>query len=55
MLTEDGRSRSAVIREALLELYHQRLRVQAEEVAADDADLREMRAVQADMEPLRAW
>jgi Arc/MetJ-type ribon-helix-helix transcriptional regulator len=55
VLTEDGRSRSAVIREALLELYHQRLRVQAEKVAADDADLREMRAVQADMEPLRAW
>lgn len=55
VLTEGGRSRSAVIREALLELYHQRLRAQAEDVAADDADLQEMRTVQAEMEPLRAW
>jgi hypothetical protein len=55
LLTEGGRSRSAVIREGLLELYRKRIREQAEAVVSDPDDLAEMRAIQADLEPLRAW
>ncbi|MGH3655927.1 MAG: hypothetical protein ACRDUA_04665 [Micromonosporaceae bacterium] len=58
-LTEDGRSQSAVIREAILAAHRarqsERLRAEAEELAADPDDRAEMRNVRADMESLRAW
>lgn len=54
-----GRSRSAVIRDAIRDAERQAvLRLaarQAAEVAADEADRAEMAAVAADLEALRAW
>jgi predicted transcriptional regulator len=53
------RNRSAVIREAIIsaarEHRRNRLREEAEQLAADPDDAAEMRAVQSDMESLRAW
>ncbi|MQA85808.1 MAG: hypothetical protein GEV03_14605 [Streptosporangiales bacterium] len=58
-LTADGRSQSAAVREAILFAHRahraERLRAEAEAIAADPEDRAEMRAVQADMESLRAW
>lgn len=54
----DG-DRSQVIRDAILTAWRareaERLRAEAEALAADDADRAEARAVLADMESLRAW
>jgi predicted transcriptional regulator len=53
------RDRSQVIREAILSAWHrrraERLRAEAEALAADPNDRAEARAVLADMESLRAW
>lgn len=60
-LLTDGqpRRRSRAIRDALLQVYHQRqaeqLRDESATLAADPTDAAEARAVLADMEPLRAW
>ncbi len=58
-LTADGTSRSEVVRAALLEAARARLRAELEaearSLAADEDDVAEARAVQADLEPLRAW
>lgn len=57
LLTEGGRSRSDVIREALLEAARRRrselLRADAEAAAADPADLAEAKAVLELMESMR--
>jgi Arc/MetJ-type ribon-helix-helix transcriptional regulator len=57
LLTEGGRSRSDVIREALLEAARRRrselLRADAEAAAADPADLAEAKAVLQLMESMR--
>lgn len=57
-LTADGRSASSAIRDALLSAARQqradRLRAEAEALAADPADVAEARAVLADMAALRA-
>lgn len=55
VLSEGGISRSELIRRALLAFYHDRIRAEAAAVAADPDDLAEARAIQADLEPLRAW
>ena len=58
-LTEDGRSQSAAIRDAILAAYRAqraaRLRAEAESIAGDPDDRAEVRRVQAEMESLRAW
>ncbi|MEV6343534.1 hypothetical protein [Actinoplanes sp. NPDC051851] len=58
-LTTADRDRSQVIREAILATWRarqaERLRAEAEAVAADPDDVAEARAVLADMEELRAW
>jgi predicted transcriptional regulator len=58
-LTSEGRSQSAVIREAIIAAWvtrrRARLRAEAEALASDPDDVAEMRAVQADLESLRAW
>lgn len=58
-LTSDGRSRSEAVRAAVLDAARARIREQIEAearaLAEDPADLAEARAVQADLEPLRAW
>jgi hypothetical protein len=58
-LTADGTSRSAAIRTALLTAYRQRRierqRAEAERLANDPDDRAEMRAIQEEMESLRAW
>jgi Arc/MetJ-type ribon-helix-helix transcriptional regulator len=58
-LTEDGTSRSGAIRDALLLAYRQRRirrqRAEAERLAKDPRDRAEMRAIQEEMESLRAW
>ncbi len=58
-LASEGQSRSVVIREAILaaarEHRRARLRAEAERLAADPEDVAEARAVQADLESLRAW
>jgi hypothetical protein len=58
-LTADGTSTSVAIREALISAARaraqQRLRAEAIALAADPDDVAEMRRVQTDMEPLRAW
>ncbi|MFP5255707.1 MAG: ribbon-helix-helix protein, CopG family [Acidimicrobiia bacterium] len=58
-LTADGTSRSQAVREALLDAARARIRAElvaeARALAEDPADLAEARAVQADLEPLRAW
>jgi Arc/MetJ-type ribon-helix-helix transcriptional regulator len=58
-LTADGRSRSEAVRAAVLDAARARIREQVEAearaLAEDPDDLAEARAVQADLEPLRAW
>jgi predicted transcriptional regulator len=58
-LTSGDRDRSQVIREAILAAWRtrqaDRLRAEAESVAADPQDVSEARSVLADMESLRAW
>ncbi|RZS31330.1 hypothetical protein EV193_11419 [Herbihabitans rhizosphaerae] len=58
-LTADGRSVSAAIRDAVLDAARAKraeaLRAEALALAADPDDVAEMRAVRADLEPLRAW
>jgi Arc/MetJ-type ribon-helix-helix transcriptional regulator len=58
-LTADGTSRSAAIRDALLTAYRQRRikrqRAEAERLSNDPDDRAEMRAIQEEMEALRAW
>jgi predicted transcriptional regulator len=58
-LTSGDRDRSQVIREAILEAWRirqaDRLRAEAEAVAADPEDVAEAHSVLADMESLRAW
>lgn len=59
VLTRDGRSRSEVIREAVLAAYRReaaaRLRAEAEATAADPVDLAEVRAIRAEMDLDGAW
>lgn len=58
-LLRDETSQTQVIKDALIRAAREhrraRLRRQARALAADPVDLAEMRAVQEDMEPLRAW
>jgi predicted transcriptional regulator len=58
-LTSGDRDRSQVIREAILAAWRlrqaERLRAEAEAVAADPDDVTEARSVLSDMESLRAW
>jgi hypothetical protein len=58
-LTADGSTRSQAVRAALLDAARARIRRQVEEesraLATDPEDLAEARAVQSDMEALRAW
>jgi hypothetical protein len=58
-LMSDGSDRSQAIRDAIITAQrlreHDRLRAEAERLAADDADVAEARSVLADMETLRAW
>lgn len=58
-LTADGSTRSQAVRAAVLDAARARIRRQVEEesraLASDPEDLAEARAVQADMEALRAW
>ena len=58
-LTSGARDRSQVIREAILAAWRvrqaDRLRAEAESVAADPQDVAEAHSVLADMESLRAW
>ena len=58
-LTSGDRDRSQVIRDAILAAWRirqaERLRAEAEAVAADPNDVAEARSVLADMESLRAW
>jgi Arc/MetJ-type ribon-helix-helix transcriptional regulator len=58
-LTADGTSRSAAIRDALLTAYRQRRierqRAEAARLANDPDDRAEMRAIQEEMETVRAW
>ncbi|MGH3907339.1 MAG: hypothetical protein ACRDTE_24655 [Pseudonocardiaceae bacterium] len=59
VLTADGRSASAAIRDALVHEAQrrndERLRAEAAALAADPDDLAEVRRVLEDLEPLRAW
>lgn len=58
-LTEDGVDRSTAIREAIQEAARRhradKLRAEAEALAADPDDRAEVEAVLKDMESLRAW
>ena len=58
-LAAGGGDRSSVIRESILTAWRarqaERLRVEAEALAADEDDVREARAVLQEMESLRAW
>lgn len=58
-LTADGSTRSQAVRAALLDAARARIRRQVEQesraLATDPEDLAEAKAVQADMEALRAW
>lgn len=58
-LASGERDRSQVIREAILAAWRlrqaERLRAEAEAVAADPDDVAEARSVLNDMESLRAW
>lgn len=58
-LTAGDRDRSQVIRDAIIAAWQtrraERIRAEAEALAADPDDRAEARAVLADMEPLRAW
>jgi hypothetical protein len=59
VLTQDGTSVSAAVREALIDsaVVHaqRRLRAEAATLAADDEDRTETAQVLRDMETLRAW
>lgn len=59
VLTADGTSASAAVRAALIDAARarakQRLRAEAEALAADAADRAEAAQVLLDMETLRAW
>jgi hypothetical protein len=58
-LTADGTSRSRAVRTAVLDAARARVRSELEReartLAEDPDDLAEARAVQTDLEPLRAW
>ncbi len=58
-LTRDGTPVSAAVRKALLaaarEQARAKLRVEAEQLASDEADPAEVAQVLRDMETLRAW
>jgi predicted transcriptional regulator len=58
-LVDGDRDRSQVIRDAILAAWRtrraERLRAEAEALAADPDDVAEARAVLSDMESLRAW
>lgn len=59
LLTADGASQSDAIRQALITAARQRrrerLRAEAQRLAADPEYQAEVASVQADMEALRAW
>ena len=59
VLTADGSAVSTVVRAALIEaartVAREHLRIEAEHLAADDADRAEAAQVLKDMESLRAW
>ena len=59
LLTQDGASVSTVVRGALIDAARhraeQRLRAEAELLAADEGDRAEAAQVLRDMETLRAW
>ncbi len=59
VLTKDGTSISIAVRTALIEAARQKarasVRVEAEDLAADEADRAEALQVLRDMETLRAW
>jgi hypothetical protein len=59
VLTADGTTASAAVRSALIDAARnrarQRLRAEAELLAADDSDRAEAARVLRDMETLRAW
>ncbi len=58
-LTQEGATRSDVIRQALLQAASEqrraKLRAEAEAIRNDPADLKEVARVLSDMESLRAW
>lgn len=58
-LTANGRTRSEVVRQAVIEAARterrSKLRDTSRRLAEDPDDVAEMRAVQSDLEPLRAW
>ncbi|NIS36510.1 MAG: ribbon-helix-helix protein, CopG family [Actinobacteria bacterium] len=58
-LAREGKSRSEVVREAILLAYreqrHARLRAEAEALRNDPADVAASRALTAEMDSLRAW
>lgn len=58
-LTRDGSSNSAAIRNALISTARRQAReallAEATQLAADESDRKEARAVLEDMENLRAW
>lgn len=58
-LTRGDRSRSDVVREAILLAYREdraaRLRAEAEEAANDPDDLAEVRAIREEMDAISAW
>lgn len=58
-LTRGGRSRSEVVRDAILLAYRQetsaRLRAEAEAAAADPEDLAEVRAIREELDASGAW
>lgn len=58
-LTADGTSTSDAVRAAILDAarrrYYERMRTEAEALAADPDDLAEARAVMADMDEISAW
>lgn len=54
-LTADGRTKTAVVKDALLEAFFRLVRQQAEQAAADPGDRAEAQAILAEMDTLRAW
>lgn len=58
-LTRDNRSRSDVVREAILLAYREQraaqLRAEAEDAASDPHDLAEVRAIRGEMDAISAW
>jgi hypothetical protein len=59
VLTRDGTSVSTAVRQALIDAARRKaaakVRAEAEEIAADEADRAEATQVLRDMETLRAW